>query len=53
MYEAKIKKPRVIVSAIITRADGTKEDMGVISDSKNDKFVKKLKKKVKEIFIKK
>jgi hypothetical protein len=29
--EAKIKRPTVIVSAVVTRADGTIEDLGEIS----------------------
>ncbi len=31
--EAKIR-PRVIIEAVIIRADGTKEDLGVIADSR-------------------
>lgn len=39
-------KPRVIVKATIIRKDGTREDLGVISDSKENIF-KKLIRKVK------
>lgn len=35
MSEANIK-PRLIVEAVVIRADGTREDFGVIADSNNN-----------------
>jgi hypothetical protein len=48
MFIAK-SKPNVTISAVITRADGTVEDLGVIASTKQGnvftKFIKKIFKK--------
>lgn len=39
-------KPRVIVEAVVIRKDGTRQDLGVISDSKKNiinNFIRKVK----------
>jgi hypothetical protein len=37
-------KPRLIVSAVVTRADGTVEDLGIIADSKKPTIIERIKK---------
>ncbi len=34
-YEAKVKRPEVILEAVVIRADGTREDLGVIARTSN------------------
>jgi hypothetical protein len=40
-------KPRVIIKAVVTRADGRIEDMGIVADSKNGSVIGKLVNKLK------
>jgi len=40
-------RPRVTIEAVIIRADGTREDLGVIADSKKSGILQKLIRKVK------
>lgn len=39
--EAEVKRPNVIIEAIVTRADGTIEDLGIIAREENIEVLKK------------
>lgn len=45
--QSKVKKPRVIIEAVITRADGTVENLGAIADSKKGTVFEKIIRTVK------